>query len=123
MVSSEVVLRQLQRLAPDIARCAGEQGGMAPEHLIEKAIATGCKKIQLFTPFFECYKTEYCADYVKEIVEKAHNKGLICNLCIADDPRLAEEYLSKGVDTLLTNDYQRIRHIISGKSLAVTNKL
>lgn len=64
--------------------------------------------LQLFTPFFERYMNEFRQDHLDDIVSKAHVNGITCNLCIANEPELAEYYLSKGVDTLLTDDYLKI---------------
>lgn len=108
MVSEEETLKKLQELAPDIARCAGEEWGKHPDYLLEKAVHTGCTKIQLFTPFFPRYEEEFRKDYLQDMVKKAHEKGISCNLCIADDPKLARYYLDSGVDTLLTNDFLKI---------------
>lgn len=108
MVSEEETLSKLQILAPDIARCAGEEWDKHPDYLLEKAIRTGCTKIQLFTPLFERYINEFRQDYLEDMVSKAHANGITCNLCIANEPELAEYYLSKGVDTLLTDDFLKI---------------
>ncbi|MBQ9844221.1 MAG: hypothetical protein IJO31_08735 [Oscillospiraceae bacterium] len=96
------LLRQLQRLAPQIPRCAG--AGKEPEDLVEKALATGCTKIQLYIPHFKFYGE----DYVAQICRKAHEKGILCNLFYTDDPEKVAQYLDWGVDTILTNDYQRV---------------
>lgn len=96
------LLRQLQRLAPHITRCAG--AGKEPEDLVKKALATGCKKIQLYIPHFKFFGE----DYVAETCRRAHENGIICNLFYTDDPALVADYLDKGVDTILTNDYQRV---------------
>ena len=71
-----------------------------------QALETGCTKIQLFSPFFNRYREELGQDCVAYMVEKAHKCGVICSLCIADDPELTKDYLAKGVDTLLTNRAQ-----------------
>ena len=106
MASNIDTLRLLQRIAPHIERCAGEEGGKRCDYLLEKALETGCTKIQLFSPFFNRYREELGQDCVGYMVEKAHKCGVICNLCIADDPELTKDYLAKGVDTLLTNRAQ-----------------
>lgn len=106
MSSYITTLAILQRIAPDIERCAGEEDDRPADYLLEKAVKTGCTKIQLFTPFFNRYEEELKQDYVSYIVKKAHASGVICNLCIADEPELTIQYLTKGVDTLLTNRAQ-----------------
>ena len=45
---------------------------------------------------------------MEEICRKAHEHGIICNLFYTDDPEKVADYLDRGVDTILTNDYQRV---------------
>lgn len=107
MAGNIETLELLRRVAPNIERCAGEGDDHYPaNYLLEKALKTGATKIQLFTPYFERYEEELGEDYVSYIVKKAHENGIVCNLCIADEPELTIEYLEKGVDTLLTNRAQ-----------------
>ena len=96
------LLEQLRRLAPQIPRCAG--AGKEPSDLVEKALATGCKKIQLYRPHFKYFGE----DHVEETCRRAHEQGIICNLFYTDDPEEVAQYLDWGVDTILTNDYQRV---------------
>ena len=104
MTGNVAILNQLGELAPDIPRCAGADMEKPCEDLVDKAIATGSEKIQLFKPFFECND----ADYVRRTIEKAHANGIICNLFWSDDPEEAVQYLKMGIDVILTNDYQRV---------------
>ncbi|MBQ8508896.1 MAG: hypothetical protein IJ493_03215 [Clostridia bacterium] len=103
MSGNPAILEQLRQIAPDIVRCAGATGDPF-EDLVDKALATGSKKIQLFQPHFK----RNPPDYVRKTVEKAHAHGLICNVFYADDPAEAEQYLRDGCDVILTNDYQRV---------------
>ena len=96
------LLQQLQRLAPQITRCAG--AGKEPADLVEKALATGCKKIQLYRPHFKFFGE----DYVAETCRRAHEHGIACNLFYTDDPAEVAMWLDMGVDTILTNDYHRV---------------
>lgn len=97
------VLKQLQRLAPEIPRCAG--AGHDPKgDLVEKALAAGATRIQLFKPYFK----HNPPDYIEKVIAKAHANGIRCNMFFADDPEEARRYLKMGIDTVLTNDYQRI---------------
>lgn len=104
MTGNVAILNQLRELAPDIPRCAGADMEKPCEDLVDKAIATGSEKIQLFKPFFG-YND---ADYVRRTIEKAHANGIICNLFWSDDPEEAVQYLKMGIDVILTNDYQRV---------------
>ena len=107
MASNIETLMMLKESFPQIERCAGELDESHPcMYLLERAIIASCSKIQLFSPYFERGTREVGEDFVSYIVKKAHENGIICNLCIADEPHLTREYLAKGVDTLLTNRAQ-----------------
>ncbi|MBE6641105.1 MAG: hypothetical protein E7619_05920 [Ruminococcaceae bacterium] len=97
-VSSTAILEMAKEIAPDIPRCAG--GGPTAEtrwDIVDRAIRTGCRKVQFFKP---CYS--------KELVDKAHAHGIICNVFWSDDVKEARELLEMGMDTILTNDYHLI---------------
>ena len=48
----------------------------------------------------------------KEMVDKAHENGIRCNVFWADEQETAREYLDMGVDTILTNDYWTISRVV-----------
>ncbi|MBQ4051625.1 MAG: hypothetical protein IJD13_08330 [Oscillospiraceae bacterium] len=104
MSGNIAILEQFRAIAPDIARCAGADIEKPLEDLVDKAIATGSTKIQLFKPFFK-YND---ADYVRRSIEKAHQNGIRCNLFWSDDPAETLEYLEMGMDVILANDYQKV---------------
>lgn len=104
MSGNPAILAQMQRLAPDICRCAGATGDPDDKDLVEKALKYGAKKIQLFKPHFK----KYPADYIAKAVEKAHANGIRVNIFWSDDPGEAKEFLRLGCDTILSNDYQRV---------------
>ena len=83
-------------------RCAG--AGNPNDDIIDKAIAAGAKKIQLFKPHFK----HYASDYVERMCERAHRLGIHVNMFYSDDADETVKFLETGVDTVLTNDYQRI---------------
>ena len=93
MISNDSVIRQFMEYAPHIPVCVGHCKGREWE-IVDRAIALGCKRVQLFKPYF-----------TKETVEKAHANGIICNVFYADDPEEARKYLEMGIDTVLTNEY------------------
>ena len=93
MINHEGVIEKFTKYAPDIPVCAGHETAKAWE-IVEKALRHGCKKVQLFKPYF-----------TKETVDKAHASGLKCNVFFADDPEEAIRYIDMGIDTILTNDY------------------
>lgn len=92
---NDKLLELLGKMAPDIARCVG--AGDAPYELVERAIKYKCEKIQLFKPYFN-----------QEMIDKAHENGIRCNVFWSDDADEAEEFLRMGIDTVLTNDYNLI---------------
>ncbi len=101
-------MNQFRVLAPDLNRCAGTS---LPEHdLVEKALSTGSKIIQLYKPHFALLGP----GYVEDIIRRAHENGIAVNLFYANDPEEARFYLELGVDTILTDDYQRVSRAADG---------
>lgn len=88
-----------REVVPHITRCMG--GGNAPWEIVERAIEYGCKKVQLFKPYFN-----------QEMIDKAHKNGIICNVFWSDNTEEAKKFLDMGIDTILTNDYNLISQII-----------
>ena len=103
MSGNPALLKQLRALAPDIACCAGADGDVHGD-LVQKALDCGCTKIQLFSPHF----SHNPPDYAAKQIEKAHVSGIRVNLFYSDDRDEAAKYLAMGVDTILTNDYNRV---------------
>ncbi len=96
------VLKLASELAPDICRCVG--AGSAPEKQVERALEYGCKKIQLFKGKFQ-----------REMIGKAHEHGLICNVFWSNDPEEAKEFLAMGIDTILTDDYNVVSQTVKSE--------
>lgn len=109
MSGNPAILGQLQRLAPDIVRCAGATNDPY-EDLVTKAIQYDCKKIQLFEPHFK--KND--PDYVEKMIKYAHDNNIVVNVFYADTYEDARHYLELGADTILTNDYQRVSAAADG---------
>ncbi len=99
MTTSDEIIKRVMEYAPDIACCVGWDGNEDPMSIVDRAIALGAKKVQLFKPRFN-----------KESIEKAHAHGIICNVFYADEPEEACRYLEMGIDTILTNDYLNIKN-------------
>ncbi|MBE6655255.1 MAG: hypothetical protein E7609_00085 [Ruminococcaceae bacterium] len=97
MTTSDKIIRELQVYAPDMRVCVGWDGNQDPMSMVDRAIALGAYKIQLYRPYFNA-----------ETVKRAHENGIICNVFYADEPALAREYLAMGIDCVLTNDYLTI---------------
>ena len=103
MTVSDKILRQVMEYAPDIAVCVGHDFNR-PYAIVDRAIALGAKKVQLFKPYFN-----------QEMVDKAKAHGIKCNVFWADDAEEAKKYLDMGIDTILTNDYGRIAAALKEK--------
>ena len=100
MISHDGVIRKFKEYAPDIEVCVGHRGD-APWAIVDRAIELGCKKVQLFKPYFN-----------QEMIDKAHENGIRCNVFYADDADEAKKYLEMGIDTILTNDYLYIKNAL-----------
>ena len=100
MTENNALQKQLKRLAPHICRCQGA-AAHEPWKIVDSAIENGCQKVQLFKPYFN-----------QEMINKAHQHGIICNVFYADEIDEAKKYLEMGIDTILTNDYNRISSAI-----------
>ena len=69
--------------------------------IVDRAIALGAYKVQLFKPYFN-----------QASIDKAHAHGILCNVFWADDPAEARRYLEMGIDTVLTNDYLAVYNAV-----------
>lgn len=96
MLESEYQIVQFKRYAPEIPVCAGHLEA-APWSIVDRAVKYGCEKVQ----FYENY-------YNKEMIEKAHKHGILCNKFWTDDAAEAKRLFEMGIDTVLTNDYIRV---------------
>jgi len=101
MSGNDVFQRQVGRVAPHIRRCQGAGPDPVKWDIVERAIENGCYKLQLFKPWIK-----------QEMIDKAHEHGILCNLFFSDDPVECTEFLKMGADTILTNDYLRIKNAV-----------
>ena len=108
MSGSDKMIRRAMEYAPDIMCCVGWNGNKDPMSLVDRALALGAKKIQLYRPFF-----------TEETVKLAHENGILCNVFWADEPELAREYFEMGIDTILTNDYLTVYNAVKDDYLKV----
>ena len=108
MCSSDEVLRMFRDYAPEIKLCVGHNPKQ-PWEIVDRAIALGAEKVQLYKDYltFQPY-------YNREMVQKAHSHGIICNVFWSDDPEETRAMLNMGIDTILTNDYNRISKVVKG---------
>lgn len=100
MLETDVQIQQFKKYAPEIPVCVGNLQDR-PYEIVDRAIEFGCEKVQLFKPYFN-----------KEMIDKAHENNIKCNVFWSDDPKEAKEFLDMGIDTILTNDYNLISQII-----------
>ena len=103
MLETDIQIKQFTEYAPDIPVCVGHLSDR-PWEIVDRAIAFGCKKVQLFKPYLN-----------KEMIDKAHSHGIICNVFFADEPEEAAKFLEMGVDTVLTNDFNIINKTVKEK--------
>ena len=96
----DALLERLQREYPDIPRCCG--AGEDAFGIVERAIRYDCRRVQFFKPSFN-----------REMIDKAHEHGLVCNVFWSDDPEETERFLDMGIDVILSNDYHRIAEVVS----------
>ncbi len=89
------VMQTALAVAPEIQRCMA--AGSTPWEIVENALRWQCSKVQLFKPNFN-----------EEMIRKAHENGIRCNVFYSDDPAEARNMLAMGIDTILTNDYLAI---------------
>ncbi len=100
MIESDVMIKQFKEYAPDIAVCVGHLSAR-PMEIVDRAIELGCEKVQLFKPYFN-----------QEMIDKAHEYGIRCNVFWSDDAKEAKKFLEMGIDTILTNDYNIISQCV-----------
>lgn len=99
MSGNDEALKKAKAYAPQIRVCVG--GGKTPWQIVDRAIAIGAEKVQLFRPYFN-----------QEMVDKAHAHGIRCNVFWSDDIETTKEYLDMGIDCILTNDYLQIANFV-----------
>lgn len=102
MTTSDKIIKQVMESAPDLRVCVGWDGNTDPMSMVDRAVALGAYKIQLFKPYFN-----------EETVKKAHENGILCNVFWADDPDEARRYFEMGIDTVLTNDYLSVYNAVA----------
>ena len=101
MTSNDDKIRKVMKYAPDIAVCVGWNGDKDPLSMVRRAKELGAYKIQLFKPYFS-----------EETVRLAKENGILCNVFFADDPDEAVRYRKMGIETVLTNDYLRVKNAL-----------
>lgn len=102
MTTSDRMLKKAMEYAPDIPVCVGFDGNREDKmSMVNRAISLGAKKIQLFKPYFD-----------EETVKAAKAAGILTNVFWSDDPEEAKAFREMGIDTILTNDYLKIKNAL-----------
>lgn len=105
MSSSDEMLKRAREYAPEIECCVGWNGDTTNMmSMVDRAIAIGATKVQLFKPYFN-----------QETVDYAHANGIRCNVFYTDHAARANEYLDMGIDTILTNDYLTVYNAVADR--------
>ncbi len=104
MTTSDTIIKRVMEYAPDLRCCVGWDGNKDPMSIVDRAIALGAYKVQLFKPYFN-----------QESIDKAHAHGILCNVFWADDPEEAAKYFDMGIDTVLTNDYLAVYNMVKDR--------
>ena len=107
MSGDDDLLARMQKEYPEIRRCCG--AGKGAWEIVERAIKYECRKVQLFKPYFN-----------QQMIDKAHENGIICNVFWSDDPEETERFLDMGIDVILTNDYNRIAQVVNKREKYIT---
>lgn len=100
MISEDDSIRYVQQLDKELRICVGHDS-QQPWSIVDRAIALGAYKVQFFRKYFS-----------QEMIDKAHEHGILCNMFYSDDPEQAATYLKMGIDTILTNRYQTIAQVV-----------
>jgi len=94
------VMRTAIRMAPELRRCILD--GKKDFKLVGLAREFGCKKLQ-FARDWAVKEHPDC--FNQKMIDDARAAGIRCNLFWSDDPAQAVEYIKRGIDTILTNDF------------------
>ncbi len=105
MTTNDKIIKEVMCYAPDISVCVGWNGNKEPLSIVERAIALGAPKVQLFKPYFN-----------QQSIDIAHKNGILCNVFWSDDPEEAIKYREMGIDCILTNDYLTIKNALDRHS-------
>ena len=76
---------------------------------MDRAIKYCCQKLQFFK---EAYNPE--------MVAKAHDHGIICNIFKSDTVEKTEACLDMGIDVIMTDNYLEIAQIVAKREKYVT---
>ena len=93
MTTNDEMLKKVRAQYPSVCLCVGHDK-TRPYAIVDRAIAIRAQKVQLYKPYFN-----------QEMIDKAHENGIRCNVFYADEIEEARRFLEMGIDCILTNDY------------------
>ena len=99
MIEKDNDIKWLRENYPNIPICVGHDFDRNWA-IVDRAIETGAQKVQFFKPYVN-----------KEMIDKAHENGIICNVFWSDDQKETSVLLKMGIDTILTNDFNLISQL------------
>ena len=99
MSTRDSILDYFREKYPEIPTCCGL--GDDPWEIVDRAILHGCRKVQMFRQYMN-----------EDMIKKAHEHGIICNVFYSDDPAEARELVDMGIDTVLSNNYLAVANEI-----------
>ena len=102
MIANEAMMEAALHYAPDIRRCMGTDYPSDPD-LVKKALKYKCQKIQAWSVVDQ------------KLIDQAKANGIICNLFHAETCEEARQWLARGIDTLLTNDYFQVSKVLESR--------
>lgn len=100
MLEPDEHICQFKAYAPDIPVCVGHLD-KRPWSIVDRAIELKAEKVQLFKPYFD-----------QEMIDLAHEHGIICNVFWSDDVEEAKSFIDMGIDTILSNNYLLIANTV-----------
>ena len=100
MTNNDDKLKKVKKLYPEFHVCVGNDR-TRPWEIVNRAIEIGAEKVQLFVPY-----------YNQEMIDKAHEHGIICNIFCCDRLCDAERFLNMKIDCLLTNRYNLMAQFV-----------
>lgn len=99
--NTDALLKMRERL-PSASYCQGACRSNA--EMVERAIKHGFNKVQIVSWY----------PYDKEMIDRCHEHGIVCNYCQADTPEDAKRMLDMGIDCVLTNDFHYVKTGLEG---------
>ncbi|MBN2853507.1 MAG: hypothetical protein JXQ23_12295, partial [Clostridia bacterium] len=73
------------------------------------------EEILYYAKLYQCQRLQFFRNVSDDMIRKAKELGMICNLFYADDEIEAEEYIRRGIDTILTNKASKMVWFLKNK--------